>query len=298
MNGDLQEWSAVSKWLYAFRPKTLPAAVAPVIVGTASAVADGRFSLLPALSTATGALLLQIGVNLANDYFDFVKGVDTSERIGPIRVTQSGLIPVSRVKASMTLSITLAAIIGVYLVKIGGWPILVIGIASILSALGYSGGPYPLASHGLGDLFVFVFFGPVAVCGTYYIQALELKSMPVLTSIPVGLLITAILVVNNLRDIETDQKTGKYTLAVFLGYRGAINEFIALIVISFALLPFYWLVGLLSGAGLLPLLTAPFAVLIIRNVSRLKGGALNDQLGKTALLSFAYSLLLSLGLLI
>jgi 1,4-dihydroxy-2-naphthoate octaprenyltransferase len=157
--------------MLAARPKTLPAAVSPVIVGTALAIRDG-VQPLPALAAMLGALLLQIGVNLANDYFDYVKGVDTHERIGPVRVTQSGLIPPHRVRLAMILVFALSALIGIYLIVVGGVPILAIGIASILSALAYSGGPFPLASHGLGDLFVFIFFGLCAVCGTYWVQAL------------------------------------------------------------------------------------------------------------------------------
>jgi len=161
-------------WILAARPKTLPAAVAPVMVGSAMAAVHNSFALLPAMAALAVALLLQIGVNLANDYFDFIKGVDSDDRLGPLRVTQSGLIPPVRVRTAMSITLGLAGLPGLYLVYVGGWPVLVIGAASILAALAYSGGPYPLASNALGDLFVFIFFGLVAVCGTYYVQTLML----------------------------------------------------------------------------------------------------------------------------
>ena len=157
--------------MLATRPRTLPAAVAPVLVGTAVAIADGQFAWLPAAAALSVALLLQIGVNLANDYFDYVKGIDTSDRLGPPRVTQSGMIPAKQVKAGMVVTIILSLIPGLYLAIVGGWPVILIGLFSFAAALAYSGGPFPLASHGLGDLFVFIFFGLVAVCGTYYVQA-------------------------------------------------------------------------------------------------------------------------------
>ena len=195
----------VRAWLLAARPKTLPAAIAPVVVGAAAALGEGAFAPLPALAALAGALLLQIGVNLANDYFDFGRGIDAADRKGPVRVTQAGLIPPGQVRLGMAAAFAAAALVGVYLVVLGGTPILVVGIASILSALAYSGGPWPLASHGVADLFVFVFFGPVAVCGTYFVQAGAVSGTAAAASVAPGLLITAILVVNNLRDIETDR---------------------------------------------------------------------------------------------
>ena len=191
-------WQA---WMLAARPKTLPAAVGPVMVGTALAYSDHHFALFPAVAALSVSLLLQIAVNLANDYFDHVKGIDSEDRVGPVRVTQSGLIPAARVRAAMGLVFLAAAVIGIVLTSIGGWPVIVLGSACILAALGYSGGAYPLASHGLGDLFAFLFFGQAAVCGTYYLQTLAVTPMCVIVAIPVGFLITAILVINNLRDI-------------------------------------------------------------------------------------------------
>ena len=215
-----QPISNLGAWIMASRPRTLPAAVAPVVVGSAMALADKSFVWLPAVAALLVALLLQVGVNLANDYFDYLKGIDTQDRLGPARVTQSGLIPPNQVKAAMILTIILSAIPGTYLLIRGGWPVIIIGFACVVALLAYSGGPYPLASHGLGDIFVFIFFGLVAVCGTYYVQVLHLTPIVWLMGVIEGLLITAILVVNNLRDLQTDRKTGKRTLAVTIGDRG------------------------------------------------------------------------------
>lgn len=290
--------SPLSVWLLATRPRTLPAAVAPVLVGTAMAIADKSFKCLPALAALAGAVLLQIGVNLANDYFDYVKGVDSVDRLGPIRVTQSGLIPPSRVKAAMIVALGLAATVGVYLILVAGWPVLAIGLASILALLAYSGGPYPLASHGLGDLFVFIFFGPVAVCGTYYVQALHLTWPVILVTIPVGSLITAILVVNNLRDISTDRKADKHTLAVILGNRGARLEYVLLLISAYTMPVILWLAGLASGWVLLPVVSLPMALSMIHVIWQTTGSALNQALARTAGLSLFFSLLLSIGLIL
>jgi 1,4-dihydroxy-2-naphthoate octaprenyltransferase len=288
--------AGINLWLLAIRPRTLPACVAPVLVGTAAAILDHAFRLLPALAALAGALFLQIGVNLANDYFDYIKGLDTAERVGPTRVTQSGLIAPSRVLTGMIVSFALAAITGSYLVYAAGWVVAVIGGASILAALMYSGGPFPLASNGLGDLFVFIFFGPVAVCGTYYVQALGLSLACALLSVPLGLLIVAILVVNNLRDIHTDVKVGKRTLAVMLGARGAKLEFVLLLIGAYAVPILLAALGLLQVWVLLPLLSLPQAVQLVRSLDRLSGPDLNQTLADTAKLSLIFGLLLSLGL--
>ena len=243
------------------------------------------------------ALLLQIGVNLANDYFDFTKGIDTADRLGPIRVTQSGLIPPGRVKAAMMTVFFLSLLPGFYLVGVGGWPVAAIGAVSIIAALAYSGGPYPLASHGLGDLFVFIFFGLVAVCGTYYVQVLRLTLMALVMGAIVGLMITAILVVNNLRDIDTDQRAGKRTLAVMIGRQKTQAEFAFLLAGAYAVPVFLWLGDLASAWLLLPLATLPLALLQIRLIRQSANGpALNDLLAKTAKLAFFFSLLLAIGL--
>lgn len=288
--------SRVRAWARATRPKTLPAAGAPVIVGTALALRGGAFGLVPALAAAVGALLLQITVNIANDYFDHVNGVDTPDRVGPVRVAAAGLIPLAQIRRGLALVVLLALADGVYLATRGGLPIIVGGIAAVLSAFAYSAGPVPLASRGLGDLFVFVFFGPVAVCGTYYVQARELSLPIVVASIPVGALVTAILVVNNYRDIETDLAAGKMTLATRVGRRGSRIEFAGLLA---AVLLGTVTLSLLyrSGWPLVSLSTAVFAVPIIRDIC---GEAidedLNATLGATARLSFLFALGLAVGI--
>lgn len=285
-------------WVLAARPKTLPAAVSPVIVGTAVAASHGSFALGPALAALAGALLLQIGSNFANDYFDHLKGVDTAERIGPTRVTASGLLSPAEVRWGMVAVFGAAALIGLYLIVVGGWPILAIGAASILAALAYTGGPKPFGYIGLGDLFVFLFFGPVAVVGTYYVQTLRGSLDTWLVSIPVGALITAILVVNNLRDIETDRRTGKITLAVRLGRRGAQIEYLLLLAAAYITLPVLWLLSWNTWL-LLPWLTLPLAVQLWRTITTAEDGpTLNAALAGTARLSLLFSLLLAIGLLL
>ena len=288
----------IKSWLLAIRPRTLPASASPVLVGTAAAAADQSMRLLPALAALIGAILLQIGVNLANDYFDYLKGVDTAERVGPVRVTQSGLIPPVEVLKGMILIFILAMTAGIYLVSEAGWIVALIGGASILAALLYSGGPFPLASHGLGDVFVFIFFGPVAVCGTYYVQSLRLSLSCALLSIPLGLLIASILVVNNLRDIPTDLKVGKRTLAVILGARGARVEFALLLILAYAAPVLMAAFGTIHVWALLPLLSVPRAVMLARSLRFLTGSNLNESLADTAKLTLIFSLLLCLGLLI
>jgi 1,4-dihydroxy-2-naphthoate octaprenyltransferase len=225
--------TAVSLWIQATRPKTLTAAAAPVFVGAGLAEAHGTLALLPVMAAFAGAILIQIGTNLANDYYDFVRGGDTANRVGPVRVTQAGLIPPEHVWRGMVAVLAAAAAFGVYLVFVGGWPIVWIGLASLLCAVGYTGGPYPLAYHGLGDPFVFVFFGLIAVGGTYWVQALTLPGDVLVAGAGVGALSTAILVANNLRDLETDAMAGKRTLAVRLGRNGSRGEYAVLMAVGF-----------------------------------------------------------------
>ncbi len=295
----MNEFKNITKfqaWIMALRPKTLPAALAPVAVGTAVAVTDNSFNFSPAFAALLGALLPQIAVNLANDYFDSKSGVDTEERLGPVRVTSAGIIKPEQVKTGMILSIVLALIVGIYLIYIGGWPILVIGVASIISALSYSGGPFPLASNGLGDIFVFIFFGLIAVMGTYYVQALTLTSFVFISSLPVGFLITAIIVINNLRDIETDKKAGKKTLAVMIGKKGSRLEYLLLLTFSYIILFCLWISGQCSPIILLPVITLPMAYSVTKTVLNETGPVLNEALAKTAKLSLIYSLLFSAGI--
>jgi 1,4-dihydroxy-2-naphthoate octaprenyltransferase len=259
----------------------------------------GRFALLPAAAALAGALLLQIGVNLANDYFDFVKGVDTPRRVGPKRVTQSGLIPPARVRLAMIAALMLSALPGAYLIRIGGVPILLIGIAGILAALAYSGGPSPLASRGLGDAVVFIFFGPIAVCGTYYVQAFSLPPLVATLSFQMGFLVTAVLTVNNLRDIRTDREAGKVTLAVLLGQRGACLEYRFLILAAYALCLVQWVAGWVTAWGLLPLGVFPLALRMMRSVRHeTPAPDLNHWLGRTAGHSLAFGIVASIGLIL
>ncbi|HXF61539.1 MAG TPA: 1,4-dihydroxy-2-naphthoate polyprenyltransferase [Caldilineaceae bacterium] len=296
----IQQTAAISHrraWLLAARPKTLPAAVGPVLVGAALAAAEGRLAPLSALAALACALLLQIGSNVANDYFDYVKGADTADRLGPTRVTAAGLLAPATVRRGMVVIFGLAALVGLYLVWAGGWPILATGLAAILAALAYTGGPKPFGYLGLGDLFVFLFFGPVAVAGTYFVQTHRLTGTALLLSLPVGALITAILVVNNLRDIETDRRAGKMTLAVRLGRAGAQAEYLALMVAAYISPLLVW--GALGSPWLLlPWLTAPLALRLLRAVRQETGSTLNASLAGTARLSLLFSLALALGLLL
>ncbi|HEY5998589.1 MAG TPA: 1,4-dihydroxy-2-naphthoate polyprenyltransferase, partial [bacterium] len=258
----------------------------------------GAFALAPALAALAVALLLQIGVNLANDYFDYKGGIDAPDRKGPLRVTQAGLIPPGQVRLAMAAVFAAAALVGVYLVARGGWPIAAVGVASILSALAYSGGPWPLASHGVADFFVFAFFGPVAVCGTYFVQAGSLTPLAAASSVGPGLLITAILVVNNLRDIETDARAGKRTLAVCLGARGALAEYVLLLAGAFAMPPLLLAAGSGGPLLLLPLASAPLAVPLVRTLARRRedGPAMNAALAGTARLTLVYCVLFAAAL--
>jgi 1,4-dihydroxy-2-naphthoate octaprenyltransferase len=290
----LASWQA---WLLAIRPRTLPAAVGPVLVGTALAVRDNAFTPLPAIAALVGALLIQIGANLSNDYLDYVKGVDVAERTGPRRVAQSGLIALPRLRLGIAVTFALAAMVGLYLVFIGGWPVLIIGLASVLSALAYTGGPWPVGYHGLGDLFVFLFFGLAAVCGTYYVQALSISPVAIAAALPVGALTVAILVINNLRDIETDRKTGKRTLAVILGAGATRLEYVLLLALAYGTPLLFWLAGWSSPWVLLPWVSLPLAVHLVRSVYQIPGGpALNKLLAGTANLDLLYCILFAAGL--
>jgi len=227
-------------WLLAARPRTLPVALAPVLVGTALAGAASQARALPAAAALAGALLLQIGANLANDLFDYQKGADTEDRIGPPRAMQHGLVTEGQMRRAIALVFGAAVAVGVYLVAIGGWPIAVVGALSVAAGLAYTGGPFPFGYRGLGDPAVFVFFGLVGVGGSYYVQTLALAPVVLVAAIPVGALATAILVVNNLRDIESDERVGKRTLAVRIGARATRNEYRALLALAYALPPGLW----------------------------------------------------------
>jgi len=285
--------SGVLPWLLAARPATLWAAVAPVAVGSACAVAVDAFRPLPALAALLGAVLLQVGTNYANDLYDFEKGADTEERLGPTRAVQAGLVAPRQMAVATALVFSTAAAVGLYLFTVAGWPVLVFGAASILAGLAYTAGPVPLAYHGLGDVFVFVFFGFVAVVGTTYVQVLAVSPLALWASLPVGGLITAILVVNNLRDRATDERAGKRTLAVRFGERGARAELVLLLLVAYATPPALIALGRAGGWILLPWLVAPVAVRIVWQAFTWHGAALNRTLGATARHALLFGLLLA-----
>ncbi len=286
----------IAVWVLAARPRTLAAAVVPVLVGSALAFADGAFAPAAAAAALLGAVLIQIGTNFANDYFDARRGADT-ERTGPLRVTQAGLVTASQIRAAIALAFGLAVLCGIYLVAAGGWPILLIGCLSILAGLAYTGGPYPLGYHGLGDLFVFVFFGIVAVAGTYYVQALRVTPLVLVLSVPIGLLSVAILTVNNLRDIESDRRAGKRTLVVRFGHRFGQAEYAAALACAFAVPALLVAARILPIRGLLPLLALPLAWPPLRTVIRSTDPAEQIRaLGGTSRVLLAYGILLALGI--
>ncbi len=291
------EISAARAWILAARPKTLTAAVAPVVAGTGLAAFHDVVSVGPAAAALLGAVLIQIGTNLANDYYDFVRGGDTAERVGPVRVTQAGILPPEAVKRGTVVVLAAAMLVGVYLVSVAGWPVVWIGLASVACAVLYTGGPFPLAYHGLGDVFVFVFFGLVAVGGTYYVQALSWPPDALVAGAGLGALSTAILVVNNLRDLETDRAAGKRTLAVRLGRAGTRAEYVLLLAVA-AAVPVAG-VSALSWPmpALAALLAAPLAIRPTRTVLTFdRPMQLLPALGGTARVVVVYGTLLALGL--
>jgi 1,4-dihydroxy-2-naphthoate octaprenyltransferase len=284
-------------WLLAARPRTLPAAIAPVLVGTALAGSEGTFRALPFVAALLGSVFIQIGTNLSNDYSDARRGADSEDRLGPVRVTAGGLMPPRRVLVGTYVAFGVAVSAGLYLAAVAGWELLVVGAASILAGVLYTGGPRPYGYEGLGELFVFLFFGVVAVAGSYFVQTEQLHWEAVALGVPVGLLASAILVVNNIRDIDTDRRAGKRTLAVKLGRERARTLFTAMVVVAFAA-PVA-LVPALSPWLLLPLAALPLAPPLIRTVAtRTDGPALNGALAATGRLLAVYSLLLAGGVLL
>jgi 1,4-dihydroxy-2-naphthoate polyprenyltransferase len=288
--------SRVRVWMLAARMRTLPAAAAPVVVGAGAAIGVRHFAFFPALAALAGALLLQIGANFANDLFDFLRGADTAERVGPVRVTQAGLLTPRQVRTGMWTVFAAAALIGVYLIAVGGWPVVLIGVAAILAAIAYTGGPFPLGYHGLGEAFVFLFFGLAAVGGTYYVQAGAMRAVAWWAAAPMGLLAVAIIVVNNLRDIANDRAAGKRTLAVRLGERGTRAEYAALVAIAYLVPVAMWATRAASAWVLLALLSLPLVPSLLRRLHRERGRALNGVLAGTARLELVYGLLFALGL--
>ena len=286
-------------WLLAARPRTLPAAIAPVLVGTALAAQEDDFRMLAFLAALIGSVFIQIGTNLSNDYSDARRGADSEDRLGPVRVTAGGLIPPRRVLVGTYVAFGVAVAAGAYLAAVAGWELLAVGAASILAGVLYTGGPRPYGYEGLGELFVFLFFGVVAVVGSYFVQTEELAWEAFALAIPIGLLSAAILVVNNVRDIETDRRAGKRTLAVKLGRERARRLWLAMVVVAL-LTPLviaaggslsWWLALTALSWGLVPPVWQKVR-------ERTDGGSLNAALAETGRLLAVFSVLLATGLLL
>jgi 1,4-dihydroxy-2-naphthoate octaprenyltransferase len=288
-------WKA---WWLAARPKTLPAAIAPVIAGSAVAIHERGFFLPAAIAALITALLLQIAANFANDAIDFKKGADTAERAGPTRVTAGGLLSADAVLKATGVVLVLAAVCGLYLVWRAGWPFLLLGLAAIVCAVAYTGGPFPISYLGLGELFVFLFFGLLAVAGTAYVQTLKLTWLAVAVSVPVGALAVGILIVNNLRDIPTDAATGKRTLAVRIGARNTQYEYGLMLVIAMATPLVLFFLDRLNWSWMLTVFAWPVFYRLWESITTQTGPALNPSLGKTGKTLLLYSLLLSAALVI
>jgi 1,4-dihydroxy-2-naphthoate octaprenyltransferase len=283
MSSEQNNLSKFQIWILASRPKTLLAACVPVIVGSSLAIAESKFRPLASIVALICSILIQVGANFSNDLYDFLKGADNEKRVGPLRVLNAGLVSSFQMKVVVLLVFGLAFIIGLYLVYIGGMIILIIGVLSILAGLAYTAGPYPFGYHGFGDLFSFIFFGVVGTVGTYIVNTNQVNSIAFVASIPVGALITNILVVNNYRDMEQDRLVGKNTLAVILI---VISFFVPLIIYKYYVAN-KWI--------FLPYLTLPFAYKLILMLFKYDGQKLNKTLELTAKFSALFGILFSLG---
>jgi 1,4-dihydroxy-2-naphthoate octaprenyltransferase len=291
--------SGLRIWLMAARPRTLPAAVAPVLVGTSLAGFQHVFHPLRFVAALLAAVFIQVGTNLSNDYSDARRGADAEDRLGPVRVTAGGLVPPKQVLVATYVSFGLAVLFGAYLIAVAGWELLLVGAASILAGVAYTGGPKPYGYEGLGEVFVFLFFGIVAVAGSYFVQVEHLAWEAFALAVPVGLLAAAILVVNNVRDIDSDRRAGKRTLAVRLGRARTRTLFAVIVYLAFVLAPVTWVFGPLKAWVLLPWLTITLAARVVRGVrNRTDGASLNQALSQTGMLQLAFCVLLSAGLLL
>jgi 1,4-dihydroxy-2-naphthoate octaprenyltransferase len=289
--------SRARAFVHSLRLPTLAAAIVPVLVGSAVAAREGFFRPAPALAALFGALSIQVGTNFANDVYDFRKGADRAGRIGPTRALAAGWLTPGEVRAAMIAAFALATLAGIYLAFEAGWAVVVIGVLSIAAGVGYTAGRWALGYHGLGDLAVFVFFGIVAVTGTYFVQARAVSPLAVAAAFPVGALCTNILVVNNVRDRDQDEASGKRTLAVLLGRGAARAEYALMLAIAYAVPFFLWRGGELSLAGLLPWLSLPLAIAVLRVVlAREDGPALNGALVQTARLHVLFGSLFAAGI--
>jgi 1,4-dihydroxy-2-naphthoate polyprenyltransferase len=291
--------SGVRIWLMAARVRTLPAAIAPVLVGTALAGWLHVFHPLRFLAALIGAIFIQVGTNLSNDYSDARRGADAEDRLGPVRVTAGGLVPPHQVLVATYASFGVAVLAGVYLIVVAGWQLLLVGAASILAGVLYTGGPRPYGYEGLGELFVFLFFGIVAVAGSFFVQVRHLSWEAFALAVPVGLLAAAILVVNNFRDTDSDRRAGKRTLAVRLGRPRTRTMFATIVYLAYLLAPVTWIFGPMKAWMLLAWLTLPLAAETVRTVrNRTDGRSLNQTLAHTGMLQLAFCMLLSAGLLL
>ncbi len=289
---------ALRIWLMAARVRTLPAAIAPVLVGTSLAGAAGIFRVGPFVAALLGSILIQIGTNLANDYSDARRGADSDDRLGPVRVTAGGLVPPRQVLIATYVTFALAVLCGLYLVFAAGIELLFVGVASIAAGVLYTGGPKPYGYEGLGEVFVFLFFGIAAVTGSTFAQLESWPRDAFILAVPVGLLAAAILVVNNVRDLDGDKRAGKRTLAVRLGRERARTVYGLTLYIAYLVAPLPWLLGTLSPWLLLPWLTLPLAVRLARTVrTHTDGPTLNEALAQTGMLQLAFCVLLSAGVL-
>ena len=286
-------------WVMAARPKTLPLGVAPVLVGTALAGYLHVFHPLRFVAALLGSVFIQIGANLSNDYSDARRGADTEDRLGPVRVTAGGLVPPRQVLIATYATFGLAVLCGVYLIAVAGWQLLLIGVASIIAGVLYTGGPRPYGYEGLGEVFVFLFFGVAAVAGSYFAQVRDFSWESLVLSAPVGLIAAAVLVVNNTRDIDTDRRAGKRTLAVRLGRERSRRMYAAMVLLAYPIALVPWVFGPLRAWLLLPFLTLPVAIGVIKIVSAHSDGpSLNRALAKTGQLQLFFCVLLSAGLLL
>jgi 1,4-dihydroxy-2-naphthoate octaprenyltransferase len=290
------EPGSIRAWVLAARPATLTAAFAPVAVGTACAWRVGALRWEAALAALLGAFLIQIATNFANDMFDFQKGADTEERLGPTRAAQAGLLTVAQLRRGIITAFALALGTGIYLTWIAGPAVVVIGLASMAAGLAYTGGPFPLAYNGLGDVFVMAFFGFVAVCGTAFVQALFVPQIAWAASVPMGALATGILVVNNVRDFEGDARAGKTTLVVRFGREGGVREYAFLLVVAYVTPVVMFALGWTSAWVCLPLLTILWGVRLFRSVLHDRGVALNETLAETAKLLSLFGILFAIGI--
>lgn len=298
MTDAIKSISKIDTWILASRPKTLLAAVVPVLIGTSIVSFETKVNFLAGLIALICAILIQVGTNFVNDLYDFLSGADTETRKGPTRALASGMISVTEMKIAVFIVFLVTFLLGLYLVYISTWITLLIGILSIFAGIAYTAGPYPLAYNGLGDVFVFLFFGIVGTVGTYYVQVVDISTLVFWASIPVGALITNILVVNNYRDIDEDRVVGKNTLAVKMGRKFTRYQYLIFMILSYLILFVVYFTYNQSLFVFLPFLTLPIAIRLIRMIFKYRGEELNSTLELTAKLSAFYGFLFAVGILL